>query len=118
MSQVFFGQPPGIPLPDIRVEKFLPGAGQCNDIVGAYETIGGGLYQYTIWNLNGLLASPIFSSTVALDPHDGYKDGAFGRRIGDYTGIDCTTTAIWAAWTDTKFGQPAIWGIRIPLPLN
>ena len=56
---------------------------------------------------------------LPLNPHDGYLDtGGLGHRIGEYAGVDCNGTAVYAAWTDTREGQSAIYFIRMLRSVN
>jgi hypothetical protein len=126
ISQVFANtltvNPSPVPLGDLSTSKFLPGTGSCGSIVGAYLDSGQNSYQYTVWSLDYPQNTPIFTSTAFLNPHSGYLDkNGRGRRIGDYTAVDCMGSIGWAAWTDTRLGtpenpQPAIYVIRMLLP--
>ena len=61
----------------------------------------------------------VFTSGADLDPANGRKDPNHPgfRRIGDYTGVDCTSDGKfgWAAWTDLRAGKREVWATRIPL---
>jgi hypothetical protein len=121
-SQISIGKltknPKGTPLGDAKTGKFLQSAGNCPSLAGAYQNLGNGTYNYAVWDLEQQQTTPVFTSRVPLNPHNGYPDSR-GRRIGDYTAVDCTKTAGWAAWTDTRgLGPPAICGAYIPFPLK
>ena len=100
---------------------FLPGAGSCGLIAGAYQvTTSTGQFRYKVWPLTGQgPVGPIFISGVDLDPQQGDADATFPGfpRIGDYTSTDCSGQTGWAVWTDLRGGKTksAIFGAVIPL---
>jgi hypothetical protein len=102
------------------ITTFLPGAGSCGLIAGAYQlTTTSGQFRYKVWPLSGRgPVAPIFISGTDLnaqqgDPGDPEFVGWW--RIGDYTSTACSGQMGWAAWTDTRGGKSAIYGAVIPL---
>jgi len=99
--------------------KFLPGAGNCSRLAGAYEvTTSTGEFRYKVWPIDGSgPVRPLFASGQDLDSSILQVDDRFGfRRIGDYTGVDCSGSVGWAVWTDLRDGKTEVWGAVIPLP--
>lgn len=102
---------------DPGTETFLPGTGTCPQLVGAYEAISpSGGFHYVVWHVDesdDLVQ--LFKSGAELFGEDGGFDSRFTLpRIGEYTGVDCSGDTGWAAWTDTRSGQAAIWGTVVP----
>jgi hypothetical protein len=104
---------------DPAVEKFLPGTGTCGAVAGTYEVTGSsGYFRYSVWSLISVKPlGPIFASGADLNAQYGKDDPNHPgfKRIGDYTGVDCSGRFAWASWTDLREGRPEIWGARIPL---
>ena len=101
----------GAPIENSR-EHFLPGAGRCATVVGAYETHSTGVFRYKAWALNSNdSATPLFVSSVDLNKSDATTPSRYPNLpfIGDYTGTDCTAQAGWAAWTDIRNSRNEIW---------
>jgi len=124
-SQVFIADSDNdwhrIPIGDANSETFLPGAGTCPNLVGMYEARRASEgFRYTVWFINstGLGQQLIleFASGAELQGQDGDADPRFSLpRIGDYTGVDCSGNFGWASWTDTRSGQPRVWGAVFPI---
>jgi len=123
ISQVFLGDlvdnSPANSLGNANTESFLPGAGACVGLAGAYQvTSDAGLFRYTVWFLGLQAQQLIFTSGASLDGHNGFPKQGFPGTINDYTGADCSTDFGWAAWTDLRDGipgKPEIWGAKVPL---
>src|SRR5438270_8136914 len=105
-----------------QVEKFLPGAGVCGQVVGSYQVTTAGItsasaaFRYSGWSTVDS-SSPLFVSGADLEGINGFPDPLL-PKINDYTGADCSSSFGWLAWTDLRLGitgKPQIWGTRFPL---
>lgn len=93
-------------------DAFLPSAGNCSDLVGAYDRNSSG-YGYAVWKrrTDGTYLN-VFATDKTMGP--GYVDSRFSyTRIGDYTGVSCAGSTAWAAWTDTHNGDETIHATQV-----
>ena len=64
-------------------------------------------FRYKLWSFDRKKSLELFQSGQDLDGHLGFPESR-GRRIGDYTGVDCSQGTGWAVWTDVRSGQQQI----------
>jgi hypothetical protein len=91
--------------------SFLPGVGNCQNVVGAYERTSAG-YGYTVWiRDNSGHYTPAFQTRK--DMGAGYATDGPYQRIGDYTDAGCVGSTAWVTWTDSHDGQVTIRAVRL-----
>jgi hypothetical protein len=99
ISKVFVGDlgenSQGEALGNENIEKFLPGAGRCGKITGAYQVLSG-LFRYTVWEIDTTPPKRLFTSGADLDGQNGFPGVDDLKKIGDYTGADCVGSVGWA----------------------
>ncbi len=107
------------------LDHFLPSAGDCRHTLGFYEAVVDSptLFRYTIWSQDQAGSYSLALLSDILDGQYGDGDSRFLlKRIGDYTGMSCSSKAVWAVWTTpvppstTVPAHNEVKGVRLIMP--